>query len=186
MRLEDAPVLPDHVSDAPRELILRRVARAVREADLAIGVRDQRELEVVFRRELLAVFARVEADTDDLRVFPVVIAVEVPEPGTLDRSARGIGFRKKPEEDLLPAKIAETNRLPVMIFRFEVWCFLTTIQHSRRAPCDDFPNVTDYAPDSHAHIVDACPASTTGISGTPRPMTMNRDRPRRSLSKPRT
>ena len=82
---------------------------AVGEADLAVGVAEQRVGEVELGREAGVLVGRVEADAEDLGVLRGVLIVEVPEPGTLDRSARGVGLRIEPEHDLLAAQAAQSE-----------------------------------------------------------------------------
>lgn len=103
MRLGDFSFFVDDVGDAAGVLVLGRLGGAVGEADLAIGVAEQREGEVVFLRERGVAFFVVEADAEDLRVLRFVLLREVPEPGTLPRSTGGVGFRIEPEHDFLAA-----------------------------------------------------------------------------------
>src|SRR5207244_10005487 len=88
------------VGDALRVLIGRTRGRAVGHADLALGVAQKREREVELLRELRVGLLVVEGDAEDFRVLLLVLRGEVPEPGTLGRSARGVGLRIEPEDDL--------------------------------------------------------------------------------------
>jgi hypothetical protein len=87
-------------------------------------------VEVVFFGKALALFARIKADADDLRVLLLVFIGEVPEPGTLCRSARGVGFREEPEHDFLPPQIAEAQRFAMMIGGLEIGGGLARLQHA--------------------------------------------------------
>jgi hypothetical protein len=129
VRLGDLAVLVDHVRDPARVLVFRRVGGAVCDADLAVGVAEERERKVILLRELRVVLDAVEADADDLRVLLVVLRREVPEPGTLGRSASGIGLRIEPEHELLAAEVAELHAISVVIDRLEIRRGIAYIQH---------------------------------------------------------
>jgi hypothetical protein len=131
VRLRDLSVLVDHVGDPPRVLVFRRVGRAVRDADLPVGVAEERVRKVVLLREFRVVFDAVEADADDLRVLLLVFAGEVPEPGTLGRSASGVRLRIEPEDEFLAAEIAQLHMIAVVIERLEIGSGIAHIQHSR-------------------------------------------------------
>lgn len=104
-----------------------------------IDIADEREREVVLRRELLAVFATIEADADDLGVLRLELFVEVPEPGTFRGSAGCVGLRKEPEDDFLSAIVFQTDRPVVMIDSVEVGSSIARFEHARtsceRLPC---------------------------------------------------
>jgi len=105
VHLRDAAVFVDHVGDTAGVFILRRVGGAVGQADLAIGIAEQRERKLVLFREASAVLGLVEADAEDLGVFRFVFVDVVPEPGPFERSPRCVGFGKEPEHDFLAAKV---------------------------------------------------------------------------------
>ena len=130
MRLRDLPLFVDHVRDALGVLVLRARRRAVRHTDLALGVAEEGEGEVELAREALVVFAVVEADAEDEGVPGFVIGVQVPEPGTFQRSARGVGLRVEPEDHLLPAQVVEPDRVAVVILHFEVGSDVSEIEHA--------------------------------------------------------
>jgi hypothetical protein len=130
MGLQDASVLADHVGDPPRILVLFRVGGAVRDADLPLRIPDQGEGEVELLREPLVLFPGVEADAEDLGVLRLVLLDEVPEPGTLNRSARGVGLRIEPEDDLFSAQVAQADRRPAMVDRLEIRGLFSDIQHA--------------------------------------------------------
>jgi hypothetical protein len=133
--LRDLSFLIDHVRDAARVLVIVGITGAVGEADLVLGVAEQREGEVVFLGEAFVGGLIVEAGSEDLGVFRFVLRLEVPEPGTLARSTGGVGLRVKPEDDFAPAKIAETDAIAVVIDDIKVGCFLSRLQHGRFPSC---------------------------------------------------
>jgi hypothetical protein len=131
MRLGDAAVLVDHVGDPLRVFVLLARRCAVREADAAIFIAQQRERKIELLRELCVVFRRVEADSEDGGVLRFVLRREVPEPGTFERSARGVGFRIKPEDDALAAQAGEADGVAVVVAHFEIGSLITCMQHWR-------------------------------------------------------
>jgi len=131
MRFRNLSVLVDHVGDAARVLVFRRVGGTVRDADLAVGVAEERVRKVVLLRELRVVLDAVEADADDLRVLLLVFGGEVPEPGTLGRSASGVGLWIEPEDELLAAEIAQLHPVAVVIDRLEIGSGIAHLQHMR-------------------------------------------------------
>jgi hypothetical protein len=74
MRFGDLAVLVDHVGDAARVFVFWRVGGAVCDADLPVGVAEEREREAVLLREVRVVFDGVEADADDPRILFFVFA----------------------------------------------------------------------------------------------------------------
>ena len=131
VRLGHLPLLVDQVRDAPRVLVFRGLGGAVREADLALGVAEQREGEVVLLREAGVGFLVIEADAEDFGVLRFVLLVEVPEPGTFARSAGGVGLRVEPEDDFLAAQVGETHAVAVVIGDVEVGSLLAGLDHCR-------------------------------------------------------
>jgi len=127
--LGDLPVLVDDVCDPFRVLVFRRVGGAVGDADLAVGVAQQREGKIEFLREAGVVGGVVEACAEDGRVLFLVLVDEVPEPGTLGRSARCVGLRIEPEHDLAAAQIVKRNLAALVIGYFKVRSFVADVQH---------------------------------------------------------
>jgi hypothetical protein len=152
MGLSDPAVLIDDVGDAPRVFVLLAVARAVREADLALGVSDEGEGKIELFGEALVLVAAVEADADDLRVLLFVLADEVPEPGTLDGSAGGVGLRIEPEDDPLAAQVAQADGVAFMINGVEVRRLVSRFQHPRSFPCR-LGGVTQHSPERHGSLL---------------------------------
>jgi hypothetical protein len=130
VRLGDLPLLVDHIGDPCRVLVLLGVSRAVRQSDAPIGVAQQREREVVLVRELRVRSDVIETDAQDRGVLRLVLGDEVPEPGTLGRSAGCVGLRIKPEHDLAAAKIVQRNIPAAMIGYFKVRSLVAHVQHA--------------------------------------------------------
>jgi hypothetical protein len=120
VRLADHPVRTDEVGDPPRELLGRTAGCSIAERDCPVGVGDERKVEFVFVSECRVVLRVVEADADDRSVLLLIGIGEVPEPGTFGCSARCVGLRIEPENDVPPAVIAERNPLPLEGSSFEV------------------------------------------------------------------
>jgi len=129
--LGDLPVFIDDVGDAAGVLVFRGFRGAVGEADLAFGVAEKRKGEVELLRERGVLFLVVEADAEDLGVLRFILRREVPEPGTLTRSTGCVGLRIEPEDDLLPAQIAETHAIAVVIGHVEIRSSVARLQHAR-------------------------------------------------------
>jgi len=130
MRLGDLPVFVDDVRDPLRVFVLWRFGCAVRESDLSIGVAQQREWEVELLGELRVRGDVIETDAEDGGVLRFVLTDEVPEPGTLGRSARCVGLRIKPEHNLAPAQIVQRYVAATMIGHLKVRGFVANIQHA--------------------------------------------------------
>ena len=130
MRLGDLPVLVDDVRDPFCVLILLRIRCAVRESDLAIGVAQQRERKVELLGELRVRGDVIETDAEDRGVLRLVLGDEVPEPGTLGRSAGCVGLRIKPEHDLASAQIVQRNLAAAMIADLEIRSLVANVQHA--------------------------------------------------------
>jgi hypothetical protein len=120
MSLRDDAVLVDHVCDAPRIFVFRRVTGAVRDADAPIDVAQERERKIEFLREVAILGLRVEADAEDLRVLRLVLGLEVPEPGTFARSTGCVGLWIKPEHDFLAAQAGQRDAIAEVIGGVEV------------------------------------------------------------------
>lgn len=131
VRLGDRSFFVDHVGDAARVFVLFRIGGAVRDADFAIGVAQQREGEVELLGEAPVLFGRVEADAEDLGVLLGVLGQEVPEPGTLARSAGGVGLWIEPEDHFAAAQIGETHAVAVVIDGVEIGSLLAGLEHGR-------------------------------------------------------
>ena len=115
MRLGDAAVLVDDVGDPLRVFVFRRVGCTVGDTDLAVGVTQQREGEAEFLGEAGVGVDVVETGAEDGGVLRFVLVDEVPEPGTLGRSARCVGLRIEPQHHAAAFEVGETDLLPVVI-----------------------------------------------------------------------
>jgi len=129
--LRDHAVLVDHVRDAARVFVFRRVAGTIGDSDGAIGVAEQGEREVELLGEVAILRGRVETDAEDLRVLRLVLDLEVPEPGTLTRSTGCVGLRIKPEDDSLPSQIGKLHAVAEMIGNVEIGGRSAGAQHGR-------------------------------------------------------
>ena len=130
MRLGDAALLVDEVGDPFRVFVFGRGGGTVGETDLAVGVTEQREGEAEFRGEAGVGIDVVEAGAEDGGVLRLVLVDEVPEPGTLGRSARCVGLRIEPQHDLAATQIVQRDVAAVMIQHFEIRGFVTNLEHA--------------------------------------------------------
>ena len=130
MRFGNPAVFVDDVGDAFCVFRFRGFGCTVGQADLAIGVAQQGERKIEFLCEVGVVGGVVETRAEDGGVLLLVLRDEVPEPGTLQRSARGVGLGIEPEYDLPAAKIVKRNRVSVMVRDRKVRSFIANIQHS--------------------------------------------------------
>jgi hypothetical protein len=131
MGLGNLAFLIDDVGNAARVLVLGGLASSVGQSYGTVGVAKQRKGESVLFSEAAILSLRIEADPEDLGVLRRVLSLEVPEPGTLARSARGVGLRIKPEHHLLPAQIAQANGRAVVVGGFEIGSHGTRLKHAR-------------------------------------------------------
>jgi hypothetical protein len=129
MRLGDTAIFVDDIGDPLCVLVGRRRSGAVGQADLAVGVAEQGEGETEFLGETGVGFDVVETRAEDGGVLCFVLVDEVPEPGTLGRSAGCVGLRIEPQHDLAAAQIMQGNGLPVMIGHFKIRSFVANLQH---------------------------------------------------------
>ena len=141
MRFEHHALLVDEIRDPFRLRGVAAVAGPIGQADLAVFVAEQRKREVILRCELRVVFRCVEAASEDLSVFFPILVVEVPEPGTLGRSAGCARLRIEPENDFAAAVIFEADHFTGVRFHRERWCRSAFFDH-RRPPLPDQLNCT--------------------------------------------
>lgn len=162
MRFRNPSVLVDDVGDALRVFVARRIRGAVRDADAAIGVAKQREREVELLRKSGVVRDVVEARAENRRVLFLVFADEVPEPGTLFRSARCVGLRIEPEHHFASAQIMQRDGVAVVIRNFEIGSFVANLQHSpssQRLQCE--PQRTGKRHSAIVVPLQSCPTTPT-------------------------
>ena len=129
MGLGDPALLVDDVGDPFRVLVGWRSGGAVGQADLPIGVAQQLEGKFEFLGEVGVGFDVVETRAEDGGVLRLVLVDEVPEPGTLGRSAGCVGLWIEPQHDLAAAQIVQGDGLPVMVCHFKIGSFVTNIEH---------------------------------------------------------
>jgi hypothetical protein len=127
VRLRDLAVLVDDVRDPFRVFVLWRFGRAVRESNLPIGVAQQREGEVELLGELRVRGDVIKTDAEDCGVLRLVLGDEVPEPGTLGRSARCVGLRIKPQHDFASAQIVQRDLAAAMVGHFKIRSLVTNV-----------------------------------------------------------
>jgi hypothetical protein len=139
--LGDPAFFVDHVGDPASVLVRRGITRAVGQTDFPLRVAKQREWKLELLREGFVLLRCIEARAEDLCVFRFVFGGEVPEPGTLFRSAGGVGFRVEPEHDLLPTQIGQAHAIPVVVHDVEIRSFLARLKH--------------FAPPTKGHLKDA-------------------------------
>jgi hypothetical protein len=127
--LGDLALLVDDVRDPLGVLVFRRRRGAVGQADLAVGVAEQREVELVLLGEAGVGGLVVEADAEDVGVLRRVLVVKVPEPGTLGRSAGCVGLRIEPQDDLPATIVGELSAAAGVIPHFEIGRGVAGIEH---------------------------------------------------------
>jgi hypothetical protein len=152
MRLQDRTLLVDDVCDATRVFVFRGIRRAVVQSDRPLDIAEQREREVELLGELAVVRGRIEADAEDEGVLCFVFRLEVPEPGTLTRSTRGVSLRIEPEHDFLAAQLREPHTIAEMIVDFEIRSRTAGRQHL----CLPSQERLDDSTDGHVGSVAGC------------------------------
>ena len=164
MGLGDLALFVDHIGDAAGVFVFLGVAGAVGQADLVVRVAEEGEVEVELLGEVLVRRLGVETDAEDLRVFGFVLGLEVPEPGTLTRSAGCVGLRVEPEDDFLAAQIAQADGVAVVIGGLEIGSGFAGLEHARLPTGHGL----DDAANRHAAILRKECASTNGMIGIAR------------------
>ena len=129
MRFGDAAVFVDDVGDAAGVFVAGARGGTVGQADPAVRVTQQWEGKPELTGEAGVLLSGVETRAEDLRVLRGVLIVEVPEPGTLEGSARCVGLRKEPEHDSLAAQIAEADLAAGVVADLELGRDVANLQH---------------------------------------------------------
>ena len=129
MRLPDASVRTDDISDPSGVLRLLRITRAVGETDRPVGVAKQRKLVLELLRKGVVVGNRVETDAQYDRSLLQVLGMEVAEPATFEASAGSIGLRIEPKDDILPFVVGQPNDTVLVILDRETWGRVTNLEH---------------------------------------------------------
>ncbi len=105
--VRDLAILPDEKTDAAGDIFAGH-AHAERIGNLAVRVREQREVQIVFLDELPVAFLVVETDTDDFDAVLLQIADGIAEAASLLGATRRVIFRIKVEDDdFLAAGVSE-------------------------------------------------------------------------------
>ena len=131
----DLAVGADEIRHARRRRSARVIGGAVGDADLLVGVAQEREVEVVLLGELLVRLERVEADAVDLNVVLAELLGSITEPLSFDRSTRGIGHRVEPQQNALAAQVRQLHRLAVVRAAGEVGRLIAFLEHEQHLRC---------------------------------------------------
>jgi hypothetical protein len=108
--------------------------RAICDSHAAIGIAQQWKGKIVLLGERSILFNVVKADAKDLDIILIEVADLIAEPATLDRSARGIGLRIEPENNLASAQFRERNTLALMSRERKVRCRFANLWHHSNPP----------------------------------------------------
>ena len=130
----DDPVRIDQVRHALRVVRVRLVGAAldaVGPTNEAIDIRQQREAELLVRRERLVVGGCVERCADDRGMEFVELWASVTEALAFARSTAGRSFGVPPQHDPRAAQVAETHDALVLIQQREVGGGVTRCEHDR-------------------------------------------------------
>jgi len=112
------------------------IARAVGEAELTAGVAQQRKRKAEFLCEGGIRRSVIEARSKDRDLLLLELSGPVPEPFAFDRSARSIGLRIEPEEDLPTAEVPERERFSLVARDCEIGRGLAGIEHRYTSAVD--------------------------------------------------
>jgi hypothetical protein len=120
-----------HAHDAEERFSEERFhpARAIGFDHVELRVGKQREIQFVLGLELRLCFDGIAAAADDGRVELFECADGVTKLGRFVRSTGRVGFRVEIKDQILPAKIAERNRLAVVGRCAEVGRFVAFFEH---------------------------------------------------------
>ena len=157
MGLEDLSVRTDHVRDPLGRVRRRRIARAVRHADLAFHVAEEREREGELPGKGGVLLDGVERDAPDLGVLLLEFRVEVAEPATFEGSTGSIGLRIEPEDDRFPFLAGQPNGVSAMVPDLEVRRRVSDGKHDglpflSQGFFDGPPREADHRSEFHARI----------------------------------
>lgn len=114
---------------APRIAVTGSAAGPIRNPQSAIGVAQEREVEVKLLGERAIVVHVVKADAVDRYVLGVVILFVVAKLATFDRSAGGVGFGVKPKEHAGPAQVVQANDVAIISRNLKERGFATNFNH---------------------------------------------------------
>ena len=123
----------DQDTDSLRIPRLHVVARAIGEPERSLGVAQDRKVVVVLLREGGVLFNGVEARPQHRDIVLVEVGLMVAEPATLDRSARCVGLRIKPDQDLSVAQILKRDQVPLMRLQGEIRSDISGLNRHRHS-----------------------------------------------------
>ncbi len=118
--LFDTAVHTDHIRYAPGAFCVGVIRRAVCHPDGTRFIAKQVEGEIEFLPEFAVGFRIVEADSQNDRVFRIEFLDSITESNSFNRSTTGIGSGIKPQDNRLPAVIAQANISTGMVFNQEI------------------------------------------------------------------
>src|SRR5712691_39686 len=130
VRLPDLPVRADEVADALRRPRGGVLGRAVGHPELAVGVAQQREVELELLGEGGVLLHGVEARAQDLHTLVLVLLDAVAEPATLGRSTGRVRLGIEPEDDVLAAEIGQAARLSGVVLDLEIGSLGAGLEHA--------------------------------------------------------
>jgi len=120
----------DQVADPACRGRLGVVGRAIGEAELPVGVAQEREGEAELLGEGRVGLLVVEAGPEDLDALGVVLRDSVAEPATLGRSAGSVRLGIEPEDDVLPAVVRQPAHLAGVVLHLEIGGGAAGLEHS--------------------------------------------------------
>jgi hypothetical protein len=103
----DLTLFVNHITDPFGIASVGTIACAVGKPDGTGGVAEEQKWKLIFLRKGSILGHRIETDSQDFDVPSAEFVDLVAEPATFSRSAGGIGFRVKPQEDFLPPQGGE-------------------------------------------------------------------------------
>lgn len=137
---ENLPLLVDQVRDALGVSGADILAGSIGEAELSIGVAEQRKREVELLRKRCVLLGSVEARAEDRDILCCEFGGSVTEPLSLDRSTRGIGLRVEPEQHFLAPQATERDGRSIVRRNVKIGRFRSSLQHES-PPIPDLPPI---------------------------------------------
>lgn len=128
----NVPVRADYICDSLGCAILFRFTSTIRDTDLPLGVTKERVWKRFVIRKLLVGSDIIGAAAENLNILPFKILDSITESLALSRSAPGAGAWVEPHHDSLTLKVAQPNRVALVIENFKVRRFVPYVQHFER------------------------------------------------------
>jgi hypothetical protein len=128
-RICNVPVGTDYIRNPLGCAILFRFTSAISDADLPLGVTQERVRKEFVIRKLLIRSDIIGAATENLNILPFKIVDSITESLALSRSATGAGTRVKPHHDSLAFIVTQPNRVAFVIENFKVRGLVPYVQH---------------------------------------------------------